>query len=136
MRLPADRFASRDVLSRCTIAVLTMFIAACASTPVVPTRTSYGWLTDQSGLTLYTFDRDTAGSGKSVCNGPCAANWPAFAAPVTAAETGDYTIVVRDDGSRQWALKGLPLYTYSRDGKPGEKSGDGALNNQWHVARP
>ncbi|MBI2313066.1 MAG: sigma-70 family RNA polymerase sigma factor [Betaproteobacteria bacterium] len=25
-----------------------------------------------SGMTLYTFDKDAAGSGKSMCNGPCA----------------------------------------------------------------
>lgn len=32
-------------------------------------------LTDQRGMSLYTFDKDK--DGKSACNGPCAANWPA-----------------------------------------------------------
>ena len=36
-----------------------------------------GVLTGPNGMTLYTFDKDAAGSGKSVCNGPCASNWPA-----------------------------------------------------------
>jgi hypothetical protein len=32
-----------------------------------------GMLVNTGGMTLCTFDRDAAGSGKSVCNGPCAA---------------------------------------------------------------
>ena len=39
-------------------------------------KVTSGVLTDPQGLTLYTFDRDTANSGKSACNGPCATNWP------------------------------------------------------------
>ena len=31
-------------------------------------------LTDPKGMTLYIFDKDA--DGKSVCNGPCATNWP------------------------------------------------------------
>ena len=31
-------------------------------------------LVDGKGMTLYTFDKD--GGGKSMCNGPCADNWP------------------------------------------------------------
>jgi len=31
-------------------------------------------LVNAQGMTLYVFDRDTA--GKSTCNGPCAQNWP------------------------------------------------------------
>ena len=33
-------------------------------------------LTGTNGMTLYTFDKDAAGSGKSACNDPCAGNWP------------------------------------------------------------
>jgi len=127
---------SRNAPRRFALVAATAFVAACSTTVLPPTRVNYGWLTDSSGLTLYTFDRDTAGSGKSVCNGPCAANWPAFAAPPTAVPIDEYTIIVRDDGSRQWALSGKPLYTFSKDAKPGDKTGDGMFNNQWHVARP
>ncbi len=31
-----------------------------------------GVLADAAGMTVYTFDKDQAGSGKSVCNGECA----------------------------------------------------------------
>jgi predicted lipoprotein with Yx(FWY)xxD motif len=41
---------------------------------------------------------------------------------------------VRDDGSRQWAYKGKPLYGYVADVTPGQASGDG-VNGRWHVAR-
>jgi predicted lipoprotein with Yx(FWY)xxD motif len=136
MRLVASRFMSRPALSRLAVVAAAALVTACSTTVVPPTLVNYGLVTDPSGLTLYTFDRDTAGSGKSVCNGPCAANWPAFAAPATAVPTEGYSIVIRDDGSRQWALKGKPLYTFVKDSKPGDKNGDGFLNNQWHVVRP
>ncbi len=126
--------------SRRTLAVagatLSLVLAACASMGMTPAKVSDGALTNAGGMTLYVFDRDTAGSGKSVCNGPCAANWPAFTAMPTATATGDYTVIVRDDGSKQWAFKGKPLYTFVKDAKPGDKTGDGFANNIWHIARP
>jgi predicted lipoprotein with Yx(FWY)xxD motif len=48
---------------------------------------------------------------------------------------GDWSIVARDDGGKQWAYKGKPLYTWAKDQKPGDRTGDG-VNNVWHVARP
>ena len=86
-------------------------------------------------MTLYTFDRDAAGSGKSVCNGPCATNWPPVMATADATASGDYTVITRDDGARQWAYKGKPLYLWVKDQKPGDKTGDG-VNNAWRVAKP
>ena len=41
-----------------------------------PVKTMHGVLVGAGGMTLYSFDRDAADSGKSVCNGPCATNWP------------------------------------------------------------
>jgi predicted lipoprotein with Yx(FWY)xxD motif len=86
-------------------------------------------------MTLYTFDKDAPGSGKSACNGPCATNWPPLAAAADAKAFGDYAILTRDDGGRQWSYKGKPLYLWSKDAKPGDKTGDG-VNNVWHVAKP
>ena len=115
---------------------LSLVLGACASMMTTPATVSDGALTNAGGMTLYVFDRDAAGSGKSVCNGPCATNWPAFTAMPTATASGDYTIVTRDDGGRQWAFKGKPLYTFAKDAKAGDKTGDGFNNNSWHVARP
>ncbi len=90
------------------------------------TKTMDGALADAKGMTLYTFDKDTAGNGKSVCNGPCATSWPPLAATATDKVTGDYTIVTRDDGAKQWAYKGKPLYlwinTRSQAIRPGTAS--------------
>ena len=90
-------------------------------------------LVDGKGMTLYIFDRDTA--GKSNCSGACITNWPALAAAADTKASGDWTVVARDDGGKQWAYKGKPLYTFSKDGKPGDVTGDG-VNNVWHIATP
>ena len=92
-------------------------------------------LADSKGMTLYTFDKD-ATPGKSACNGPCAQNWPPLAVAANAKPMGDWTIVTRDDGSKQWAYKDKPLYTFAKDKKPGDTTGDGFLNNAWHAAKP
>lgn len=94
-----------------------------------------GVLTDPQGLTLYTFDRDAAGGAKSACNGPCASNWPPLLAAPGTSPSGSYTIITREDGSRQWAYRGMPLYRFGKDTKPGDRGGDN-FNNVWHVAKP
>jgi predicted lipoprotein with Yx(FWY)xxD motif len=113
-------------------------ISACSTysaRSTVPVLISENVLTDSHGMTLYTFDKDPAGSGKSVCNGPCAGNWPPLFATDTDATNGDYSTVVRDDGKKQWAFKGKPLYLWVKDQKQGDKTGDG-FNNVWHIAKP
>jgi predicted lipoprotein with Yx(FWY)xxD motif len=47
---------------------------------------------------------------------------------------GDYTVVTRDDGTRQWSYKGKPLYFWVKDRQPGDKTGEG-VNNVWRTAR-
>ncbi|MGH8806837.1 MAG: COG4315 family predicted lipoprotein [Noviherbaspirillum sp.] len=113
------------------------FLVACASIAPAqqPANVSDGMLTSPGGMTLYVFDRDAAGSGKSVCNGPCATNWPPLMADGSVKAGGDYSVVTRDDGKKQWAYKGKPLYTWIKDQKPGDKTGDG-VNNVWHIAKP
>ena len=108
----------------------------CASMSAsAPAKTADGVLVGPNGMTLYTFDKDVAGSGKSVCNGPCATNWPPLMAADTDKPSGDFTVITRDDGKKQWAQKGKPLYFWVKDAKPGDKTGDG-FNKIWQVARP
>ncbi len=114
---------------------LTLFLNACASTGGAPTKMQSGMLTDPAGMTLYVFDKDNANSGKSVCNGDCAVKWPPLVAAANEQSHGDYSIVMRDDGARQWAYQGKPLYRWFKDQKPGDATGDG-VNNVWHVAKP
>ena len=90
-------------------------------------------LTDANGMTLYTFDKDTQGDGKSVCNGDCAVKWPPLMADAGAEAEGDFTLVTRDDGSEMWAYKGWPLYYWKDDMAPGDITGDG-VGGVWHLA--
>jgi predicted lipoprotein with Yx(FWY)xxD motif len=113
-------------------------LAACGSMMMMgsgPAKMADGVYVGQNGMTLYTFDRDTMGSGKSACNGPCATNWPPLMAAAGDGASGDWTVVMRDDGSRQWAFRGKPVYYWSKDTKPGDRTGDG-FNNAWRLARP
>lgn len=111
-------------------------LSGCASlTASAPVQVREGLLVGQNQMTLYTFDKDAANSGKSVCNGPCAANWPPLLADDDARAKGDYTVIVRDDGRKQWAFKGKPLYHWVKDQKPGDVTGDG-FNQVWRAARP
>jgi predicted lipoprotein with Yx(FWY)xxD motif len=119
------------------IAAMTM-ITTVAFAQMAPTKTGDSTkgkvLTNDSGMTLYVFDKDSA--GKSACNGPCAGNWPPLMATAGSMPMGDYTIIPRDDGNKQWAYKGRPLYLWKNDKKSGDITGDGFLNGAWHIAQP
>jgi len=90
-------------------------------------------LADAKGMTLYTYGKDEP--GKSNCNGLCAHFWPPLTAPADAQPMGDWTVITRRDGSKQWAYRDKPLYTYGKDKKPGETKGEGS-GNVWHQATP
>lgn len=84
------------------------------------------YFTTASGMTIYTYSKDT--SGKSNCTGECAKMWPAVAASSSDKPTGAFTII---NGS-QLAYNGSPLYTYSMDKKAGDLNG--ASIPGWSVA--
>src|SRR5688572_5479371 len=122
-----------------SIALTALSLAGCAGMmpgmSSAPAKVSDGALVGAHGMTLYTFDRDAAGAGKSVCNGPCAQNWPPLMAQASDQSSGDWSVVTRDDGSRQWAYKGKPVYYWVKDTKPGDRTGDG-VNGVWRTAKP
>jgi len=126
LRVRGARFAA--------ISLLALALIGCAMFgPSVPTKLSNGVLADAKGMTLYTFDKDPA--GKSACVAGCAKAWPPLMATASDKASGDYTIITRDDGSLQWAYKSKALYTWSKDVKPGDRTGDG-FNKVWSLARP
>ncbi|HEX9174487.1 MAG TPA: hypothetical protein VF861_17695 [Telluria sp.] len=113
----------------------TALLAAALALPALaadaPLKKAHGVMVDSAGMTVYTFDKDTADSGKSACTGSCAQNWP----PVQAGDaplTAPYSAITREDGTKQLAYKGKPLYTFKKDKKAGDKTGDKAMN-AWHV---
>ncbi|MBI4888786.1 MAG: hypothetical protein HY824_16935 [Acidobacteria bacterium] len=85
-------------------------------------------------MTLYTFAKDQP--GVSNCNDNCAKNWPPLMAAADAKPMGDWTVITRMDGTKQWAYKGLPLYLWAKDAKPGDTTGDGMGNGAWKIAAP
>jgi len=92
-------------------------------------------LTGPSGMTLYTFITDKD-DGKSTCNGACARKWPPFTpAQDASAPAPPLSLVTRDDGSKQYAWKGKPLYYYTEDTKPGDTTGQNA-GKAWFVVQP
>ncbi len=119
-------------------AIATVALVTAALAQMAPTKTGDSAkgkvLTNESGMTLYVFDKDSA--GKSACNGPCAGNWPPLMAAAGAMAMSDYSIITRADGMKQWAYKARPLYTWKNDKKPGDITGDGFLNGAWHIAQP
>lgn len=90
---------------------------------------SNGVLVDGRGMTVYTFDKDSAET--SACTGKCAENWPPVMAG-KASVAAPYSVITREDGSKQLAYKGKPLYTFTKDKKAGDKTGDKAMN-AWHA---
>ena len=92
-------------------------------------------LVGPTGMTLYTFVSDKD-DGKSVCIGSCARKWPPFAAmPGAPAPKPPLGLVTRDDGSKQYAWKGKPLYYYTEDKKPGDATGH-EVGRSWYVVQP
>jgi predicted lipoprotein with Yx(FWY)xxD motif len=126
------------ILALAASAATLLFTAGCSSYAMpgakAPAMLDGGALVAPGGMTLYTFDKDVADSGKSVCNGPCAALWPPMMATATDQPAGAYSIVTRDDGSRQWAYKGKPVYTYKADQKAGDRTGDN-FRDVWHIIK-
>jgi len=123
------------LMATITSFILAIALVACADLPFGPVKYTNGLMTGTNGMTLYTFDKDVEGSSKSVCDGACAKNWPPLAASADSKSGGDWTVIARDDGSKQWAFSGKPLYFWAKDQKPGDVTGDG-FNNAWRAVRP
>lgn len=117
-----------------TAALLAASAAQAAAPPpgiagVGVQKTIYGEAyTDPRGLTLYVRGTDGA------CAADCQQGFTPFAAARIAKPTGDWTIVQRPDGGRQWAYQGKALYTSSRDFRAGDANGDGVAG--WQALLP
>jgi predicted lipoprotein with Yx(FWY)xxD motif len=81
---------------------------------------------DTHGLTLYMRDEDAP--GESPCTAECAAQFKPFVAAPEAKPFGAWSLITREDGQKQWALRGRALYTYTKDVDPGSVWGDSPAN--------
>jgi predicted lipoprotein with Yx(FWY)xxD motif len=104
-------------------------VAASPSTTTAPggitlRPAGHGWLlADARGMTLYTYTQDQK-FGPPSCVAKCAEAWPPLLAEASGRESGEWTLVARDAGARQWAFRSKPLYLSKRDTAPGEMNGD------------
>ncbi|MBU3562559.1 MULTISPECIES: hypothetical protein [unclassified Polynucleobacter] len=130
----------KHLLKLSAAAIVAMALTACG-TPDIKTssadfiKVNNGILTSSYGKTIYTFDKDQAGSGKSECVSTCANNWPPVYVEPGIMLSGDFSSIARNDGQKQLTYKGKPLYFFVKDKNPGDKTGDN-VNNVWHVVTP
>lgn len=96
-------------------------------------------LVDARGMTLYLYSPDKR--GKSVCTGECAAYWPPALVPSggTVPTTmpgiaGAFGVTTRQGGARQLTYDGAPLYTFVKDKRPGDITGQGVGGIWWAIA--
>jgi predicted lipoprotein with Yx(FWY)xxD motif len=105
------------------------------SASIIQTKTDSkvgSYLADSNGNALYTYGADK--TGVSNCTGSCLYNWPIYdASNAPASLPANVTVITRSDGSKQYAYKGMPLYTFTSD-TSGQVTGDGVEN--FHVAKP
>lgn len=88
-------------------------------------------ITNHEGMTLYTFDNDTA--GVSNCYDSCATSWPPLTADAGTTLPEGFSLISRTDGTMQIAQNSEPLYLWVGDSAPGHTTGDG-VGGVWHTA--
>src|SRR5262249_1400648 len=81
---------------------------------IVPFRTGH-MITTYKGLSVYTSDADEP--NKSNCTGKCLSEWDPARAPQTPKPKGEWTVIERSPGIKQWAYRSQPLYTYVHEKK-------------------
>jgi predicted lipoprotein with Yx(FWY)xxD motif len=152
-----SRRTSVRFLSGGALAALVAVVAGCggsgggatAATPAPPTtssgqaasvgvaNTGLGQiLVSAKGLTLYLFQADQG--TKSACTRACANAWPPLlvqAKPTVGSGVNTSLVgtTARPEGTTQVTYNGHPLYTFVKDGKPGETNGQGvsAFGANW-----
>ena len=96
------------------------------------------YFSDQAGMSLYVFSKDTV-AGESICYDDCAAAWPIFTAEepleLPLGVVGELTLIERTDGTAQVAYNGIPLYYWQDDESPGDVTGHG-VGGVWRLATP
>ena len=107
-----------------------------ASSDIIQTETASNvgqYLADSSGNALYTYNADS--KGVSNCTGSCLTSWPVYGPSSSSSSTlpTNVTIITRSDGTKQYAYKELPLYTFTGD-SAGQVTGNGVSG--FSVAKP
>ncbi|MCD4758337.1 MAG: hypothetical protein K8R39_08705 [Arcobacteraceae bacterium] len=124
------------ILGTVTIAML-LFSGCTASNENVNTSKA-SYLSDKSGMTLYTFDKDT--KNKSNCYNGCEAKWPVLYTDASSLNLpnginlDDFGTITRNNGAKQTTYKSQPLYYFFKDTNVNDKKGDG-VKGVWHIIK-
>jgi predicted lipoprotein with Yx(FWY)xxD motif len=122
--------------------VATSHASGASSVQIKVAKTKLGRiLVNAQGRTLYMFAADKR--GKSACYGSCAVYWPPLTTSGThplgsGVKASMIGTTMRTGGKLQVTFNGHPLYTFVKDSKPGQTSGQG-LNlsgGLWWVISP
>lgn len=130
-----QRTVVRSVLGTLALGFLGAALAQGAQLGVRDDSKLGAFLTGEGGKTLYIFTKDAP--GVSNCYDRCATAWP----PLLATELptlprgapGKLTLIPREDGQRQVAYNGQPLYYWQGDAKAGDASGQN-VGKVWFAA--
>jgi predicted lipoprotein with Yx(FWY)xxD motif len=97
------------------------------------------YMTNESFFTLYHYLGDPPGKGISTCYDSCAQNWPPFYVENLTVNpelnSRDFSVITRDDGTKQLVFRGWPLYLFVGDTEPNEIKGQGK-NGVWFIVEP
>lgn len=85
-------------------------------------------LTTDRNDSVYAYGGDTP--AESTCRGKCEYRYPPLLAPSLARASGEWTIIERSPGVRQWVYRGEPLYTHALDEH--SWSQEGSDEPGWH----
>jgi predicted lipoprotein with Yx(FWY)xxD motif len=83
-------------------------------------------LTNAQGMTLYALSAEQG--GKFICTGSCLQVWHPVSAAAGAqpqGSVGSLGTIKRPEGGEQVTYKGMPLYTFASDTRPGDAKGQG-----------
>ena len=102
------------------------------------------FIVDGEGMSLYLFEADEQGAMSSACSGECAGVWPPLLSegePQAGDPAVDASLIStfeREDGSRQVAYNGWPLYYYAPDEAPGDTLGHDieGFGGAWYLVTP
>lgn len=121
-----------QITTAAIVLVMTASVAAAADLVAVNTPSGQVVAAAETGLTLYTFRKDSTNT--SNCYGSCADAWPPFLAEAGAKAKGGLSVIERRDGTQQWAMGGKPLYFWAGDEARGDVTGDG-VGGVWDAVR-
>lgn len=127
----------RRIVAVAVLALAGLASAAGGAVKVAKDAKVGSYLTDARGMTLYVFKKDAP--GQSACAGACVTAWPIFyqetVEPAEGVSAGDFATITRADGKKQTTYRGMPLYYFASDAKPGDVGGQG-FKDLWTVAAP